>query len=77
MGCKIIQDKEIREMTRAQIVNEHVQAMIRKDGGPLCQVEIWHKNGRHGFETYDPRTAEQIKRDVEFNGGKAEITRIR
>lgn len=63
--------------TRQMIVNEHVQAMCRRDGGPLCQVEIWHKNGAHGIETYDPRTAEQIKFDVEFSGGRAVVTRIR
>jgi hypothetical protein len=63
--------------TKQMIVNEQVQSMIRKDGGPLCQVEIWHKNGSHGIETYDPTTAEQIAFDVRFNGGKAEVTRIR
>jgi len=64
-------------MTRQMNVNAQVQKMCRNDGGPLCQVEIWHKNGAHGVETYDPTTAKQIKFDVEFSGGKAEITYIR
>lgn len=63
--------------TRQMVINEHVQAMIRRDGGPLCKVEIWHRNGAHGCEYYDPRTAESIKFDVEFSGGRAEITRVR
>lgn len=64
-------------MTRQMNVNAQVQKMCRNDGGPLSQVEIWHKNGAHGIETYDPRTAEQIAFDVRFNGGRAEVTRIR
>jgi hypothetical protein len=64
-------------MTHNQVVFSTVQAMIRKDGGPLCELEIWHTNGKHGFETFDPTTAEQIKRELEAYGAKVEITRIR
>lgn len=63
--------------TRQIAINETVMARIRRDGGPLCQVEIWHKNGAHGIETYDPHTAESIAFDVRFNGGRAVVTRIR
>ena len=63
-------------MTRQMAINEHVQSMCRKDGGSLCQVEMWSKNGSHGIQTYDPRTAEQIAFDVRFNGGKAIVTKI-
>jgi hypothetical protein len=64
-------------MTQNQIVFQHVQAKIRKDGGPLSQVEVWWPNGAHGTETYDPQTAKQIAFEVEYSGGKAEVTRIR
>lgn len=70
-------NKKYSGMTQQMIVNEQVQAMCRRDGGPLCRVEIWHKNGAHGFETYDPQTARSVKFDVEFSGGSAEITYVR
>jgi len=64
-------------MTNAQNANEWAMAKVRTDGGDLYRVEIWHKNGKHGTETYCLSDAEMVKRDVEFNGGKAEITQIR
>jgi hypothetical protein len=63
-------------MTRSMLVNETVNARVRRDGGPLCEVEIWHKNGAHGVSVYDPRTAEFIARDVRFAGGRAEVRPI-
>lgn len=64
-------------MTRAMMVNEIVQARIRKDGGPLARVDIFWNNGSSGSEYYDPATAEQIAFDVRYNGGTAIVTRVR
>lgn len=64
-------------MTRQMMINETVQARIRKDGGPLAKIEIITRDGARGVEYYDPSTAEQIAADVRYNGGSAIVTRVR
>jgi len=64
-------------MTKAQNANEWAMAKVRTDGGDLYRLDITFKNGKTGSETYCLSDAESIKRDIEFNGGKAEITQIR
>jgi hypothetical protein len=54
-----------------------VQARIRRDGGPVSAVRIyWPKRDCEGVEVYDPRTAEEIAREVRWNGGEAEVVRM-
>ena len=64
-------------MTYAQNANEWAMARVRTDGGDLYRLDITHKNGKTGSETYCLIDAESIQLDVELNGGKAEITQIR
>ncbi len=59
-------------MTHNMMVQEIVQARIRRDGGHLTGVSIyWPKTGRGGVEFYDPHTAHFVAQDVRYSGGHA------
>jgi len=54
--------------TKMQALTEHVDAMIRRDGGPLVEVEFIHRNGKHGTVSYEPTKAYRVQRELERNG---------